>query len=132
VIRVGINGFGRMGRLAVRAAWDSPDFEFAHINELHGDAEVAAHLLMFDSVHGRWDRQAVADGDHLVIDGRRVSYSRAQNPDGPLWADLGIDVVVECSGKFRTMDALESYFGVGVRRVVVAAPVKDDRARVPP
>jgi glyceraldehyde 3-phosphate dehydrogenase len=128
VIHVGINGFGRMGRLALRAAWGSPEFEFAHINELHGDAEVAAHLLMFDSVHGRWGREAAADGDGLVIDGRRVSFSRSPTPGGVSWADLGIDVVLESSGRFRTMDAIEPYFAAGVRKVVVATPVKDERA----
>ena len=128
MIHVGINGFGRMGRLALRAAWGSPDFEFAHINELHGDAEVAAHLLMFDSVHGRWDREATADGDGLMIDGRRVSFSQSPDPGAPPWAERGIDVVVESSGKFRTMDAIAPYFAAGVRKVVVAAPVKDERA----
>ena len=127
MIRVGINGFGRMGRLALRVGWGSPDFEFAHINELHGDAEVAAHLLMFDSVHGRWDREASGDEDGLVIDGHRVSFSQTADPGAPPWAERGIDVVVESSGKFRTMDAIEPYFVAGVRKIVVAAPVKDER-----
>jgi glyceraldehyde 3-phosphate dehydrogenase len=128
VIRVGINGFGRMGRLALRAARGSPEFGFTHINEIHGDAAVAAHLLMFDSVHGRWGREATADADGLVIDGRRVSFSRSPTPGDISWADLGIDVLLESSGVFRTMDAIEPYFAAGVRKVVVAAPVKDERA----
>ena len=128
MIRVGINGFGRMGRLALRAGWGSPEFEVAHINELHGDVEVAAHLLTFDSVHGRWDRAVTADGDDLAIDGRRISFGSAPDPGEPPWAELGIDVVIESTGKFRTMDALAPYFAAGVRKVVVAAPVKDDRA----
>jgi glyceraldehyde-3-phosphate dehydrogenase (arsenate-transferring) len=128
VIRVGINGFGRMGRLALRAGWGSPGFEVAHINELHGDAEVAAHLLTFDSVHGRWDREARADGGDVIVDGRRISFGSTADPGEPPWAELGIDVVIESSGKFRTMDALAPYFAAGVRKVVVAAPVKDERA----
>jgi glyceraldehyde 3-phosphate dehydrogenase len=128
VIRVGINGFGRMGRLALRAARGSPEFGFTHINEIHGDAAVAAHLLMFDSVHGRWGREATAGADGLVIDGRRVSFSRSPTPGDISWADLGIDVLLESSGVFRTMDAIEPYFAAGVRKVVVAAPVKDERA----
>jgi glyceraldehyde 3-phosphate dehydrogenase len=75
--RIGINGFGRMGRLALRAAWGGPELEFAHVNELKGDAGVAAHLLTFDSVHGRWPHEAHGDGDALVIDGARVGYSSA-------------------------------------------------------
>jgi len=126
--RVGINGFGRMGRLALRAGWDSPGFEIAHINELHGDIDVAAHLLTFDSVHGRWDRAVTVDGEHLVIDGRHVSFGSMPQPGDPPWKELGIDVVVESSGKFRTMDALAPYFAAGVRKVVVAAPVKDVQA----
>ena len=128
MIRVGINGFGRMGRLAVRAGWGSAEFEFAHINELHGDVEVAAHLLTFDSVHGRWGREVATHGTDLVVDGRRVSFGSASDPGEPPWADLGVDVVIESSGKFRTMASLEPYFAAGVRKVVVAAPVTDERA----
>ncbi len=126
--RVGINGFGRMGRLALRAGWGSQEFEFAHINELHGDVEVAAHLLTFDSVHGRWGREVATDGTDLVIDGRRISFGSTPDPGEPPWTDRGVEVVVESSGKFRTMESLEPYFVAGVRKVVVAAPVKDDRA----
>ena len=65
--RIGINGFGRMGRLALRAAWDWPELEFRHVNELNGDAATAAHLLEFDSVHGRWSEQAEGDGDGIRV-----------------------------------------------------------------
>ena len=129
VIRVGINGFGRMGRLALRAGWNSPEFEVGHINELHGDIEVAAHLLTFDSVHGRWDRDVTADGDASASStAASVSFGSAPDPANPPWAELGIDVVIESTGKFRTLDALAPYFAAGVRKVVVAAPVKDERA----
>ncbi len=74
-IRVGINGFGRMGRLALRAAWSWEELEFVHINETAGDAGVAAHLLEFDSQHGRWERQVDAKRGQLVIDGSPVGYS---------------------------------------------------------
>ncbi len=125
---VAINGFGRMGRLALRAAWDGPGLTFAHVNELHGDAATAAHLLTFDSVHGRWDREAQGDGDALSIDGRTLSYSGAADPADVPWGDLGVDVVLECSGRFRTPESLAPYFEQGVRKVVVAAPVKHDSA----
>ncbi len=125
--RVGINGFGRMGRLALRAGWGSDEIEFVHINELHGDAEVAAHLLTFDSIHGRWDREASGGGDGLAIDGRPLGWSNEATPGAVSWDDHEIEVVIEASGRFRTMDALEPYFERGVRKVVVAAPVNDDR-----
>ena len=126
--RVGINGFGRMGRLALRAAWDSQDLDFVHINEFNGDSEVAAHLLEFDSVHGRWGHDITAEAAALTIDGRCVSFGSASEPGAVPWDDFGVDVVIESSGKFRTMDSLAPYFELGVRKVVVAAPVKDERA----
>jgi len=124
-VRIGINGFGRMGRLALRAAWGWPEIEFVHINETKGGPETAAHLLKFDSVHGRWGSEVGAEHDHLCIDSQRVSFSEYSSPGEVLWQDLGVDLVLECSGKFRTPDALAPYFEVGVRKVIVAAPVKN-------
>jgi glyceraldehyde 3-phosphate dehydrogenase len=126
--RLAINGFGRMGRLALRAAWGRPELELAHVNELHGDAATAAHLLVFDSVHGRWDHDVRAEGGALTIDGRRMSFSGHAAPGEVPWDEFGVDVVLECSGAFRTPEKLAPYFERGVRKVVVAAPVKDDRA----
>ncbi len=126
--RVGINGFGRMGRLALRAAWGSEDFEFVHINEPFGDARACAHLLAFDSVHGRWNRPASGEGDALEVDGSTVSLTGFEEPGSVPWGDRGVDVVLECSGRFRTMESLAPYFAAGVRKVIVAAPVKEDGA----
>jgi glyceraldehyde 3-phosphate dehydrogenase len=126
--RIGINGFGRMGRLALRAAWEWPEFEFAHINELKGDARTAAHLLTFDSIHGRWDRDISGDGQTLRIDGTPISFGSAGFPDEVRWNEHGVDVVIEASGKFRAMKSLAPYFERGVKKVVVAAPVKDQGA----
>ena len=125
---IAINGFGRMGRLALRAAWGLPELEFTHVNELHGDAATAAHLLVFDSVHGRWDREAHGAGSTLSIDGRSLSYSAEGAPGDVPWDELGVEVVLECSGRFRTPEALAPYFERGVRKVIVAAPVKHDSA----
>jgi glyceraldehyde 3-phosphate dehydrogenase len=125
-IRIGINGFGRMGRLALRAAWEWPDVEFVAINEVKGGAEVAAHLLVFDSVHGRWSHEVRAEGDQLVIDGRKIAFSAHANPGEVDWR--GVDIVLECSGKFRTPKLLAPYYERGVKKVIVAAPVKDDEA----
>lgn len=126
--RIGINGFGRMGRLALRAAWGAEDLEFAHINELHGDAITAAHLLTFDSVHGRWDNDISGEGDTVSVGASSISYGDASSPGDVAWDQHGVDVVIESSGKFRTMESLAGYFERGVKKVVVAAPVKDDRA----
>lgn len=127
-VRIGINGFGRMGRLGLRAAWDFPDLRFVHVNEPHGDAATAAHLLTFDSVHGRWDREAAGEGETLRIEQRELSYSRESEPGAVPWAEHGVEIVLECSGRFRTIESLQPYFDRGVRKVIVAAPVKDERA----
>ena len=123
-IRIGINGFGRMGRLALRVAWDWPDFEIVHINEVKGGPETAAHLLEFDSVHGRWQRDIrVVDGS-LVIDGRTAGFSAEKAPGDVPWGERGVDIVIESSGKFRTPELLHPYYDRGVKKVIVAAPVK--------
>ncbi|MCC9624657.1 ArsJ-associated glyceraldehyde-3-phosphate dehydrogenase [Thalassospira sp. MA62] len=125
-IRVGINGFGRMGRLALRAGWDHPDITFVHINEITGGAETAAHLLEFDSVHGRWEN-SVTCTDHAVVINQThsISFSANDTPNGTDWSGIGCDIVLECTGKFKSSDALQPYFDQGVKKVIVAAPVKD-------
>jgi glyceraldehyde 3-phosphate dehydrogenase len=129
-IRIGINGFGRMGRLGFRAAWDQGDLEIVHVNELHGGPETAAHLLEFDTVHGTWDRSIVAGDDCIEVSGKRVGYSTKATPGEVDWASMGIDIVVESSGKFRTPETLQPYFDGGVAKVVVAAPVKEGALNV--
>jgi glyceraldehyde 3-phosphate dehydrogenase len=124
-IRIGINGFGRMGRLALRAAWNWPNIEFVHINEKVGGPETAAHLLTFDSVHGRWPHEVTATTDAIVIDGKNVTFTDRSAPGEVPWNDRGVDIVLECSGKFRTTALLAPYFERGVKKVIVAAPVKE-------
>ena len=121
-IRIGINGFGRMGRLTLRAAWGDPLLRFARINDPAGDPATLAHLLMFDSVHGRWDREVSTDGDAIVIDGQRIAITRNRELAATDWSDC--DVAIEASGKFRKPDVLQPYLDQGVKRVVVTAPVK--------
>ncbi|BAY59472.1 glyceraldehyde-3-phosphate dehydrogenase (plasmid) [Leptolyngbya boryana NIES-2135] len=123
-VRVGINGFGRIGRLDFRAAWGWSEFEFVHINEVKGGAETAAHLLKFDSVHGRWTPEVEAGSDRILIDGKPVTFSEYAKPGDVPWEDYGVDIVLECSGKFRTTETLDPYFKRGVKKVIVAAPVK--------
>jgi glyceraldehyde 3-phosphate dehydrogenase len=121
-IRIGINGFGRMGRLTLRAAWGNPELQFVHINDPAGDPATLAHLLNFDSVHGRWTHEASADGDALLIDGVRIPVTRHKELAATDWS--GCDVVIEASGKFKKPDVLQPYLDQGVKRVVVTAPIK--------
>ncbi|WP_298402070.1 ArsJ-associated glyceraldehyde-3-phosphate dehydrogenase [uncultured Chloroflexus sp.] len=129
-VRVGINGFGRIGRLALRAAWGWPELEFAHINEIGGDAAVAAHLLTFDSVHGRWSHEAQGEGNQLLIDGKPIGYSQIKDPAAVPWAAAGVEIVLEATGKFRTPEQLAAYFAAGVKKVIVAAPVKGEALNI--
>ncbi len=124
-IRVGINGFGRMGKLALRAGWDCAELEFVHINDITGDAACQAHLLEFDSVHGRWPHDITATADSIIIDDSEVTYSQHAEPIGVDWAARDIDLVLECSGQFKTEAVLRPYFDQGVKKVLVSAPVPD-------
>ena len=122
--RIAINGFGRMGRLALRAGWGRPGIEFVAINEPKGGAVTAAHLLKFDSIHGRWPHSVEAAGDELLIDGRAIRFSSFDHPSLLPWDD--VDVALECSGRFKATNLLrDAYLGRGVKKVVVSAPVKD-------
>ena len=122
--RIGINGFGRMGRLAFRAVWDCPDVAIVHVNEIKGGTATAVHLLEFDSVHGRWSRPVTVAADHFTVDGRKVAFTDGAKPSEAPWDANAVDIVLECSGKFITTEALEPYFQRGVQKVIVAAPVK--------
>ncbi|WP_372988313.1 glyceraldehyde 3-phosphate dehydrogenase NAD-binding domain-containing protein, partial [Marinobacter sp.] len=126
-IKVGINGFGRIGRLALRAAWDWPDMEFVAINDPGADAATLAHLLNFDSVHGRWGHEADADGEDMVIGGQRIRVTRNKTIAETDWS--GCDLVIEASGKMKTVEVLQGYLDQGVKRVVVTAPVKEAGAK---
>jgi glyceraldehyde 3-phosphate dehydrogenase len=122
--RIGINGFGRIGRLVVRALRDHPSLQLVHINEVKGGPITAAHLLEFDSVHGRYPGSVYLDGDTLVIDDQRVSFSEHDQPEAIDWKMYGVDVVLECSGKFKTTETIQPHFDRGAQKVVVACPVK--------
>ncbi|MCM8527672.1 MAG: ArsJ-associated glyceraldehyde-3-phosphate dehydrogenase [Lentisphaeraceae bacterium] len=120
--KVLINGFGRMGRLFLRAAWGNDSFDIVQINELKGDAATAAHLLEFDSVHGHWDKKIEVEGNSIFIEGKEIAFSNA--PEPAKIKVSGIDIVVECSGQFKDKDSLQPYFDNGVPKVLVSAPVK--------
>lgn len=122
-IKVGINGFGRIGRLALRAAYDWPELEFVQINDVAGDAATLAHLLEFDSVQGRWHHPVLADGDSIIIGQHKIPTSQQKAIDAVDWS--GCDVVIEATGKHRKTELLNLYLAQGVKRVVVSAPVKE-------
>jgi len=135
-MRAGINGMGRIGRLALRAAFgvaERPDddpragnrLEVVHLNELKGGSAATAHLLAFDSVQGRWRADIAAVGaDAVRVGARELSFSAEARPGDIPWGDLGVDVVLECTGKFLTPETLQGHLDRGAKRVIVAAPVK--------
>jgi len=135
-MKVGINGMGRIGRLALRAAMGAAErqsddpragnrLEVVHLNELKGGAAATAHLLAFDSVQGKWRADIAAEGEDAIrVDGRRMSFSAHGTAADVPWGDLGVDVVLECTGKFLTPETLQGHLDRGAKRVIVAAPVK--------
>ncbi|WP_372741970.1 ArsJ-associated glyceraldehyde-3-phosphate dehydrogenase [Neptunomonas sp.] len=123
-IKVGINGFGRMGRLSFRAAFDWDDVEFVKINDPAGDAPTLAHLITFDSVHGRWHHEASTEGSDIIVNGARISCTQNIAIEDTDWS--GCDVVIDASGKMKKAALLQAYLDQGVKRVVVTAPVKED------
>ena len=135
-MRVGINGMGRIGRLALRAACgavarpaDDPRagnrLDVVHLNELKGGVAATAHLLEFDSVQGRWRETISSEGDDTVrLGDRRLGFSAHATAGEIPWGDLGVDLVLECTGKFLTPETLQGHLDRGAKRVIVAAPVK--------
>lgn len=119
---IGINGFGRMGRLGIRAAWGNPAFTFTQVNEIAGNATTSAHLLKFDSIHGIWSPECSADERNMIIDGQTIAYTSNKAIEDTDWS--GCDIVLECSGKFRKIEQLQAYFDQGVKKVIVTAPVE--------
>lgn len=124
-IKVAINGFGRMGRLALRQAFDWDNIEFVHINEIATDAYGSAHLLNFDSAHGRWQHEAYEENGQIVINNQKISYSQNSEIKDTDWASLNVDIILECTGEFRTKALLQPYLDQGVPQVIVAAPMNE-------
>jgi glyceraldehyde 3-phosphate dehydrogenase len=135
-MKVGINGMGRIGRLALRAAMGAAErpqddprlnnrLDVVHVNEIKGGAAACAHLLAFDSVQGKWRANIRAEGeDAVLIDDKRVRMTSHSTPAEINWGDLGVEVVLECTGKFLTPETLQGHLDRGAKRVIVAAPVK--------
>ncbi len=115
-----------MGRLAVRAFQHQPGLQLVHVNEHKGGVDTAAHLIEFDSVHGRYQGTVATDDAGLLIDGKPITFSAHDTPGDIPWADHGVDVVIDATGAFKTAADLEAHFARGARKVVVACPVKSD------
>jgi glyceraldehyde 3-phosphate dehydrogenase len=126
-IRVAINGFGRIGRLVLRSAIDAgrEDMEFVAVNDLT-DNGTLAHLLEFDSVHGRWSRAVETYEGGLRVEGREIRVFAERDPARLPWADLGVDVVVECTGHFTERSAAAAHLEAGARKVIISAPGKNE------
>ncbi len=122
-IKVGINGFGRIGRNVVRACWDERDLEFVAVNDIT-NAETLAHLLKYDSVHGRFGQQVTAEKDALAIGGRHVRVLSERDPAKLPWKDLGVQVVLECSGLFTSKEKAAVHLAGGAKKVLISAPGK--------
>ena len=121
--KIGINGFGRMGRLGLRVAWNRPDLEIVHINETDTNAAGSAHLLKYDSVHGTWPLDCRGGNNELCIDGSSIRYSSSTGIETGTWRDC--DIVIEATGcHHKNPEILKDYFAQGVKKVVVAAPTE--------
>ena len=124
-MKIGINGFGRIGRLVLRILWERKDIEITHINEIGGNSLTASHLLEFDSVHGRWNKNIISNDKEIIIEGKKISFTSTKNYLDVPWDKSSVDLILECSGKNKTPKDLNPYFdSLGVKKVIVACPVK--------
>lgn len=123
-VKLGINGFGRIGRLVFRATLKHPDVEVVAVNDLT-DSATMAHLLKYDSVHGTLDRSIVAKDDAIEVDGKAVAITSIKDPAMLRWKEFGVDIVAECTGLFRDRENAEKHLAAGARKVIISAPAKD-------
>ncbi|HEX2948355.1 MAG TPA: type I glyceraldehyde-3-phosphate dehydrogenase [Armatimonadota bacterium] len=122
-LRVGINGFGRIGRLVLRAGLDEPDLEFIAVNDI-ADPETLAYLLQFDSIHGLLDEDVVPLGSGFSVDGQDITVLRERDPAALPWKEMGVDLVIEASGKFSKGDAMRAHLEAGAKYVLITAPAE--------
>jgi len=122
-IKVGINGYGRIGRNILRALYESgrKDIEFVAINDL-GDANTNAHLTKYDTVHGKFSGEVSVDGDYMVVNGNRIRVLAERSPAKLPWGDLGVDVVLECTGLFTSKEKASAHLEGGAKKVIISAP----------
>ena len=124
VLKIGINGFGRIGRLAFRAISKRANVEVVGINDLQ-DVEYIAYLLKYDSVHGTFPLDVKAESGHLVVDGKTIRITAEKDPNNLKWNELGVDVVLECTGLFTTLEKAQAHLNAGAKKVVISAPSAD-------
>ncbi len=125
-IKVAINGFGRIGRLAFRLMNENPDFEIVALNDLT-DADTLAYLLKYDTAQGRYMSDSInAEGDTIVVDGNPIKVYAQRNPEDLPWGELGVEVVLECTGFFTSREGAEKHIKAGAKKVVISAPAKGD------
>ncbi|MFA6305051.1 MAG: type I glyceraldehyde-3-phosphate dehydrogenase [Patescibacteria group bacterium] len=123
-IKIAINGFGRIGRAAFKIALTHPDLEVVAVNDL-SDTSILAHLLRHDSVYGHFKPMVEVEKDALIVDGKKVKFFAIKNPADSPWKDLGVDVVLECTGVFRSKDSAGGHLTAGAKKVILSAPAKD-------
>jgi glyceraldehyde 3-phosphate dehydrogenase len=123
-IKIGINGFGRIGRMVLRAALKNPDVEVVAINDLT-DSDTMAYLLQYDSVHGRLNMDVTAQKDSIEIDGKSIAIRSVKDPEKIGWSDLGVDIAAECTGIFRDREGASKHLAAGARKVIISAPASD-------
>ena len=124
-IRVAINGFGRIGRLVFRVLENDDRFDVVAINDL-GDAETNAHLTQYDTAHGRFPGEVKVEGDEIVINGDRVKVFAERDPSKLPWGELGVDVVLECTGLFKNREKAGMHLAAGAKKVIISAPGSAD------
>ena len=120
-IKVAINGFGRIGRLVLKASYKNPQVDIVAINDLT-DAKTLAHLLKYDSVHGKFDGTVSVDGNYLVINGKKIEVFAQKDPALLPWGKLGVDIVVESTGKFRNREGMQKHITAGAKKVILTVP----------
>ena len=125
-IRVGINGMGRIGRMVLRSIYENnfKDIEIKHINN-RSNSETCSNLIKYDSIHGKFNADIKFDDMHLIINDKKITFSQHSNLEEIKWADLGVDIVFECTGKFNSKEKLEAHIKNGAKKVVVSAPCKN-------
>ena len=126
-VKVGINGFGRIGRNVVRAGLKDPNIEYVAVNDLT-DPKTLAHLLKYDSVHGVLKEEVKVEGDSIVVGGRKIKVLSERDPAKLPWKDLGVDIVMECTGFFRDAEKAGKHLSAGAKKVIISAPAKGDIA----
>ncbi len=124
-VKVGINGFGRIGRLAFRGMMKDPNIEVVALNDLTS-ADMLAHLLKYDSVHGKYEGEVSVDGDSIVVDGRKIRVLAEKDPKNLPWGEMGVEYVVEATGIFRKRDQCQWHIDAGAKKVIITAPAKNE------